>query len=192
MKVKILGKEIVFDDFFTIERWKYQYEKENGELTQAVDRLCFTRRDSACAFVYNKETDKTIFVKQFRHCTNDKGPGWILELPAGWMEEGEEADTTIRRELVEEIGYKANDMELVSFFYASPGCMSERMYVYYTEVTNADKVAEGGGEENENEYLEVVEFSPDELKAALKNNELPDSKTIIGCNYFLQKKGLLG
>lgn len=192
MDVKILDKKVVFDDFFTIEKWEYQYEKDNGDLTEPVERLCFTRRDSSCALVYNKDTDRVILVKQFRHCTYDKGPAWILELPAGWMEEGEEAETTIRRELVEEIGYKADSMELISFFYASPGCMSERMYVYYTEVTNVDKVAEGGGEEDENEFLEIVEFTPDELKAALANNELPDSKTIIGCNYFLQKKGLLG
>lgn len=189
LKEKIIKREIVFDDYFTIEKWHYQYEKEDGTLTEEVDRMCFQRSDSAAAVVYNTDTKKVIFVRQFRHCTYDKGPGWILEIPAGRLDDGEDPETTIRRELVEEIGYQARHVEKVASFYASPGCMTERMHVYYIEVTEEDKVGEGGGEESENEFLEILEFTIPELKEALAVGGLPDAKTIIGCNYLFVKLG---
>ena len=189
MKEKILSKEVVFDDFFKIERWEYQYEKENGELTEPVDRLCFNRVDSAVAAVYNTDTQKVILIKQFRHCTYEKGPGWMIEAMAGKLDEGETPEEALVREGVEEIGYHIRKMEKIMHVYASPGCMSECMHLYYAEVINADKVSDGGGLAEEGEYIETVEFTLQELKDALANNELPDSKTVISCTYLLNKHG---
>ncbi len=187
LKEKILSREVVFEDYFTIEKWYYQFEKADGTLTEKVDRMCFQRVDSAAAVVYNTDSKKVIFVNQFRHCTYDKGPGWILEIPAGRLDEGEQPNEAIKRELIEEIGYKTKHIEKIAAFYASPGCMTERMHVYYAEVTNEDKVAEGGGQDSEHEYIEIVELTIEELQKALKNDGLPDAKSIIACNYLLSK-----
>ena len=78
MKERIISKEVVFEDYFKVEKWIYQYEKDNGELTEPVDRMAFKRPDSAAVIVFNTETRKVLLVKQFRHCTYEKGPGWII------------------------------------------------------------------------------------------------------------------
>ena len=58
MKEKIISKQLVFDDFFKVEKWYYQYEKENGELTEPVDRMVLKRQDAASAILYN--TDRNV------------------------------------------------------------------------------------------------------------------------------------
>lgn len=189
MKEKILSKEEVFDDFFHIEKWIYQYEKDNGELTEPVDRMLFKRPDSAAIIVFNTETNKVLLVRQFRHCTYDKGPGWIIETVAGGMDAGETPMDAAIREAKEEIGYQVHNVEKIATFYASPGCSTERMIVFYGEVTNADKIAEGGGLEEESEYMQTIEYTLDELNAAILHDELNDAKTVIGANYILKKMG---
>lgn len=189
MKEIILSKELVFHDFFEIEKWIYQYEKDNGELTEPVDRMVFKRSDSSAIIVFNTDTEKVLMVKQFRHCTYEKGPGWIIETVAGRLDKGESPEEAIRRETIEEIGYQVRHIEKIASFYASPGCSTERMFVYYGEVSNTDKIAQGGGVEEESEFLETVEFTLDELNSAILNDEIADAKTVVAANYLLKKKG---
>ena len=54
----------------------------------------------------------------------------LIEVPAGTREPGEPPAETARRELEEETGYRASKWEELTQFYASPGILSERMYVY--------------------------------------------------------------
>lgn len=189
MKEKILSREVVFDDYFTIEKWIYRYEKDNGELTEPVDRMVFQRKDSVAVIVYNTDSKKVLLVKQFRHCTYDKGPGWIVEALAGMMDEGEQPEETAKREAIEESGYKITNLEKISTVYATPGCCTERMHIYYGETSDVSKVAEGGGLESENEYIKLVTYTLDEIAELLRNDQLNDSKTVIAANYLLKMHG---
>jgi len=189
MKERIISKELILDDYFKVEKWIYQFENDNGELTQPVDRLMLKRADAAAVIIFNTDTERVLLIRQFRHSTYDKGPGWIIEAVAGVIEQGEPSEDAVKREAIEEVGYKLRNIEKVATFYTSPGYTTERMFVYYAEVTNADKVAEGGGMEEENEYIETVAFTLDELNNAIQNDKLNDSKTIIAANYLLKKHG---
>lgn len=189
MKEKIISKELVFDDFFKIEKWHIQFEKDNGELTEPVDRMVFKRQDAAAAILFNTQRKTVLLSRQFRHCAYEKGPGWMIEAIAGRMDEGEEPEETIKREAIEEIGYTLRNLEKVAMVYSSPGYSTERMYIYYGEVTDADKVGPGGGLIEEGEYIEPYEMSIEELRAAIENHTLIDSKTIIGAHYLLKKHG---
>lgn len=189
MKEKILNKEVVFDDYFQIEKWVYQYEKDSGELTEPVDRMLFQRTDSAAVIVYNTDTEEVLLVKQFRHCTYEKGPGWIIEAVAGMIDNNETPEVAVRREAIEEIGYNIHNVEKVATVYASPGCTTERMHVYYAEVTDADNVAQGGGLAAESEYISVVTMPIDEFALAMQNDTINDSKTVIAGYYLLKKMG---
>ena len=189
MKERILSKEVVFDDFFKLEKWYYQYEKDNGELTGPVDRMVFKRQDSSAVILFNTDTEKVIFTRQFRHCTLEKGPGWMIEIVAGRLDEGESPEEALHRETVEETGYKIHTVEKVGMVYASPGCSEERMFIYYGEVKDADKVADGGGLEEEGEYIEVVETTLHELNEMVANGKLIDAKSVIAAHYLLKKHG---
>lgn len=187
MKVNILSKTLVFNDFFKIEKWVYQYKKPGGSETEPVDRMVFKRQDSAAVILFNTDTGKVILTRQYRHCTEEKGPGWMIEIIAGRLDDGEKPEDALHREAMEEAGYRMHSAEKIAMVYASPGCSEERMFIYYSEVTDADKVAPGGGLEEEGEYIELVEYSLSELQAMVLADELNDAKSLIAAQYLIRK-----
>lgn len=186
-RVNIIDKKIVFDDFYKIEEAILQYEKTNGEMTEPLQRLCFLRGDSVAGIVFNTDTRKAILVKQFRFPALGHGDAWIVEVVAGMLKEGEDPVAQMKSEVLEEVGYTTNVVEYISRCYMSPGGSSERAYMYYVEVSNSGKVSNGGGIAEETEDVEVVEYSLDELRKALISGEIPDAKSIITCNYLLER-----
>jgi ADP-ribose pyrophosphatase len=98
----------------------------------------------------------------------------LIEVPAGTREPGEEPAETARRELEEETGYRAAKWEELTQVYASPGILSERMYVYL-----ASDLTPGEPRREANEEIENLVLSWDEALAMLDRGEIVDGKTII-------------
>ena len=81
--------------------------------------------------------DQTVaLVLQYRHPCGK----YLLEIPAGGVEDSETYEMAALRELEEEIGYKAGKIEKLTEFYVSPGFLTEKMYLYLaTELTEASQ-----------------------------------------------------
>jgi len=135
--------------------------------------------NAVCSVVYNKITNKYIFVRQFR-----PGPKReILEVVAGMCDEkGENPIDTMKREILEEIGYKIDTIvKILEPFYTSCGKTNEMIYTFFSVVSEQEN--KGGGLETENEDIEIVELT----KQQIKTTKFVDAKTIIA----LQKLNLL-
>ena len=153
-------------------------------MSEPVRRLNLKRGDSVAAIVMNPGTQRVILVHQFRYPTLENGLGWITEAIAGILEADEDPEEAMRREILEETGYKVSELTHIATFYVSPGGSSERIFLYYVEVNNANKIAKGGGLAAEHEDIQIVEFSLPELWAALNAGQLSDAKTIIGLMWL--------
>jgi ADP-ribose pyrophosphatase len=154
-------------------------------MSDTTRRLCFERGDAVAAVIFNRDTRKVILANQFRYPTHEKGPGWMSEVVAGVLEPDESPETTIRREILEEVGYETRELLYISSFYVSPGGSTERITLYYAEVDNAGKVSEGGGLESENEDIRIEEITLQEVEAALSSKQYQDAKTVIGLMWLL-------
>ena len=186
-QVEILARRRVFDGFFKIEEVDLRYERFDGGMTPPVKRLVFERGDSVAAMVYHRDQNKLLFLRQFRFPTYEKGPGWITEVVAGMREHGEPAADALKREILEESGYEVSSLEPIATFYVSPGGSSERITLFYVEVTSANKIASGGGLVEENEDIETIAYSPEELAQAVAAGAIQDAKTLIGILWFQNK-----
>jgi nudix-type nucleoside diphosphatase (YffH/AdpP family) len=183
-RVEILNQRVVFDDAFKIEEATLRFERVNGQMSDPVRRLVLERGDAAAALLWNRDLQKVILIKQFRYPTYKKGPGWLWEVVAGMVDQGELPEETIRREVHEEVGYQVGDLQPIATFYVSPGGSSERVALYYAEVGEADRVAAGGGSAAEHEEIEPVELSLPELWTALHEGNIVDAKTLIAVQWF--------
>jgi nudix-type nucleoside diphosphatase (YffH/AdpP family) len=184
--VQVLEKQRVFDDFFKIDAYKLQHTRFDGTMTPVLDRLVLHRYDAVAAVLWHKERERVILVEQFRPAVFANGEsGWTLELPAGLIDmHSEEPAETMRRELIEETGYEVADLQNLLTFYPSIGSSTERLTLYYAEVTDDDRIADGGGE-NAGEDLRIVEMSREDLALGIRDGRIFDSKTIIGVQWFL-------
>ena len=109
-------------------------------------------------------------VRQYRH----PAVRYLLEAPAGSLDEGERPEDGAARELQEELGLVAARMEKLSEFFVSPGFCEEKMWVFLaTELTECKQNPE------EDEVLEVVRLPLIEALEMITSGEIQDAKTII-------------
>ncbi|WP_053957369.1 NUDIX domain-containing protein [Inediibacterium massiliense] len=117
------------------------------------------------------ENKKIIMVKQFRKPIEEI----LIEIPAGKLDEGEDPYDCAIRELKEETGYTAQNVEYLFSFYTSAGFSNEMIYLYV-----AKDLILGEANPDEGEYIEVEEYSIEELLEMIYNGQIKDSKTIMG------------
>jgi nudix-type nucleoside diphosphatase (YffH/AdpP family) len=186
-KVEIQSKRLIFNDFFKIQEAILRYLRFDGKMSEPVRRLVFERGDAVAAIILNRDTQKLILINQFRYPTYDKGPGWMQEAVAGIVDSNETPEEAMRREILEEIGYRVGELTYITTMYPSPGGSSERITIYYAEVGNTDRIAAGGGLASEDEDIQIVEVALPELWRTLDAGEIMDAKTIIGVMWLRRK-----
>jgi len=179
-KVNIEKKTRVFDDFFKIDEVHLQHERLDGTMSPTLRILNFERGDGVAAIVFNVDTDKIILTKQFRYPTYTRGQGWIIEVVAGMQEAGVSPEEAIKKEILEEVGYEVESLSFMSSFFVSPGGTSEQIHMFYAVVNNASKVSAGGGLDEENEDIQIVEYDLDQAIQLAQTGGIVDAKTLYG------------
>jgi ADP-ribose pyrophosphatase len=104
----------------------------------------------------------------------------LVELPAGTLEPGEQPEASARRELREETGLRGGRWRPLASFWTTPGFVRERMHVFL-----AEDLDEGEPETDDDEEIQLLRWTPDEVAARL--GELEDAKTIAGLLLYLRE-----
>lgn len=125
----------------------------------------------AVAILAITKENKVVLVKQFRKAIEQE----IYELPAGKIEIGETPLDCAYRELKEETGYSANSMKLIHKYYPTPGFSNQLVFIYL-----AKDLIPGEKKLEEDEFLEVYEVDLETAYKMVYENEICDSKTVIG------------
>ncbi|MEC4816599.1 MAG: NUDIX hydrolase [Scytonema sp. PMC 1069.18] len=122
---------------------------------------------------------KLVLVRQYRFAVQ----GRLLEFPAGTVEYGEDPLDTIQREIQEETGFRAQKWQKLGEFFLAPGYSDEIIYAYLAQdLEKLDEVAQLDDDED----LETVFFTPEELEICIQQGEPPvDAKSIT--SFFLAR-----
>ncbi len=169
--MKISDKKTVFKGFYEVSAVVVTDEKNNKQ----IKREQFNLFDSVAALVINTLTDEVILVKQFRVGAEKE----IIEIPAGKCDVMEESVAqTIKREIVEEVGFKTDELAQIACFYTTPGPVTEKMTLFFAKVS--EKIAAGGGVEGENENIEIIAIKREKFLSMI----FEDAKTIIAQQWL--------
>jgi ADP-ribose pyrophosphatase len=116
--------------------------------------------------------DGTIaLVRQYRYAAEK----FLLEIPAGTLNQGEDPEAGAAREVEEEIGVRAGKIEKLCEFYVSPGFLTEKMFLYLaTDLTPTKQALE------EDEILSIERYTISEALELIRCGEIEDAKTIVG------------
>jgi ADP-ribose pyrophosphatase len=184
-KVTIEDKKYILEDVFKVDEAYLRYEKFNGKMSGTVRRISLERGDSVAILIFNTTTNKIILISQFRYPSYKTGHGWLFEAIAGIVDSNEVPEEAARREVEEEAGLNITKLEHISTFYPSPGGSSERIYLYYSEVSR-EPASDGklGGLACEDEDIKSHELTLEQALAKIKSGEIMDAKTIIGIQWL--------
>jgi len=120
-----------------------------------------------------------LFERQFRYPLRRV----FLELPAGKIDAGEAIIDTAQRELLEETGYMASDWEYLGVMHPCIGYSDERIEIFAARGLRLV----GDKQLDHNEFLDVLELSPEEAKQAVWDGRITDAKTVTAL-FWLDRR----
>jgi nudix-type nucleoside diphosphatase (YffH/AdpP family) len=186
-KVRNITTELLSDNWYTLNKITFEYQKKDGTW-EVQNREAYDRGNGATILLYNKENRTVILTRQFRIPTyiNGNASGMLIESCAGLLD-NDNAEDCIKRETEEETGYKISSIEKIFEAYMSPGSVTEIVYFFIAEYTKSMKIGKGGGVDEEQEEIEVLELKIDKAIEMIANGEIKDGKTIILLQYIQLK-----
>jgi ADP-ribose pyrophosphatase len=110
-----------------------------------------------------------LFVSQYRHAAGLE----LLELPAGTRDANEAPEVCARREIREETGMAAGQLDHLGGFYLAPGYSTEYMDVYLATDLHYDPL-----QADADEFLSVERIPLAEALARCERGEFPDAKSL--------------
>jgi len=182
-RIKIKKTELLSDNWYTLNKITYDYQKKNGEW-ETHSREAYDRGNGATILLYNKDQKTVILTRQFRLPTfiNENESGMLIETCAGLLDK-DNAEDCIRKETEEETGYKISKVRKIFESYMSPGSVTEMLYFFVAAYNKEMKISEGGGLEEEQENIEVLELDFDKAFDMIYTGAIKDGKTIMLLQY---------
>ena len=123
-----------------------------------------------------------VLVKQYRYPV-----GTVLyEIPAGKLDIGEAPEVCAPRELSEETGYKAKEWKLLTSIVTTPGFTDEVIHLYL-----AKGLTKEAQHTDEDEFIDVVAFTPEQVKKMVLEKDIFDAKTLSALLlYYLTEQNV--
>jgi ADP-ribose pyrophosphatase len=137
-------------------------------------RLEIVRHPGAAAIVpllsaIDAADPSILLIRQYRYATN----GYIWEIPAGVLEPGETPAECASRELLEEVGATAEEIQHLTTIYTTPGFTDEQIHLFLaTGISVGDTQHEG------DEFIEVEARPLSHILRMIRDGEIVDSKSI--------------
>jgi ADP-ribose pyrophosphatase len=188
---EILDKEILYNGFFRMEKYRLKHTLYAGGWSAEISRELFVRGSCVAVLLYDPHTDQVVLIEQFRAgAILQPDRAWLLEIVAGAIEEGETAVEVAYRESMEEAGCEIQELMVINEFYTTPGGASERITLFCGKV---DSTQVGGihGLDYEDEDILVRAVNFKDAYAMLENNEIESAIPIIALQWLALNKDKL-
>ena len=159
------GKPIKRKNFINIE--KYDCLLQNGAIIPREKIVKNGKQGNAAIILPITEENKTLLVVQPRVFTKETV---CVELPAGYIEDGESPLEAGKRELEEETGYVPTEMKVLASYYLDQGCSGA--YNYSIVALGCKKIKDQ--KLDKDEYIRYFECSFDEALELVENGYITD------------------
>jgi nudix-type nucleoside diphosphatase (YffH/AdpP family) len=177
-RVKLRKMDVLSDNHYTLRKAHFDFKRRSGTW-QSQMRESYDMGDGAAVLPIDRPRDRLLLVRQFRWPVFEAGRRELfIEAIAGKLD-GDDPETCVRREAMEEAGLKVGALERVTRCFSSPGAVKERLSLFLATYDSAAPREKGGGHESEGEDIEVLELTLEEAMAMVECGEIADMKTIL-------------
>ncbi|MFY9795341.1 MAG: NUDIX hydrolase, partial [Candidatus Nitrosopolaris sp.] len=172
---RIMQSELLFQN-----RWIELYEDKVEVRTGKVTHYTWYKSPDVAVIVPFLDKDTLVMIRQYRHPLRKV----LLEFPAGHIEADEDSEKTARRELLEETGYQAKEIEEVYTYNPSVNISKQIIHVF-----RAKDLIEGEYKHDSVEDIRKIEIvAGEELKHMIIEGKVENAGTLIG--YLLCCTGI--
>jgi ADP-ribose pyrophosphatase len=127
------------------------------------------RHPGAAAALPFVDADTVLLVRQYRHAMG----GFILEVPAGKLDDGEAPEVCARREVEEEVGQRVGSLVELGAIFTTPGFTDEVIWLY-----EAHDLVQTSAALEADEVLDVQRWSFSDALEAVLDGRIRDGKSV--------------
>ncbi len=169
MDFELIEKQVIYDgDRIRLELHHLMADEQRYRKEVVV-------HPGAVVIVPVLEDGRILLIRHRRYAINQV----LIELPAGTLEKNEDPMNCAGRELLEETGYLARRLKPMMSMYASPGVLTEKMYVFIAyDLQRREQVLDLG------EDIELLPVLLEEASEMIRTGEIQDAKTIASLMYY--------
>lgn len=124
---------------------------------------------------------KVILIRQYRYAAE----GYVYEVPAGRLDEGEAPESCAHRELKEETGYTAAVMTPLTMIFTTPGFTDEQIHLFL-----ATGLVSGESKLESDEVLDIHPMPMSQALEMIRSGAIRDGKTISALLFVARFKGI--
>lgn len=173
MDTVILERRLIYDRWLKLSELTLRLPNGAVELRSVEDH-----GRAAAVLLYDPDRRVALLIKQPRAPVIDVGGDALLEVVAGRVD-GKSALETARAECLEEAGVRITELDHVGMIWSMPAVSTERLDLFLGRYESADVVGPGGGADDENECITILEIPLDRLWSMAAAGALNDGKTLI-------------
>jgi nudix-type nucleoside diphosphatase (YffH/AdpP family) len=177
--IKNIKKEVLSDNWYTLNKFTFDYQREDG-LWEEQKREVYDCGDAAAILLIHKKEKLVVLTRQFRMPTyqNAHKSGMLIEVCAGLLD-GDSPEVCIKKEVLEETGYKIERVSKVFESFMVPGTVMQKIHFFIGYIDDAVIVNEGGGAEDETENIELLNLPFETAFKMIGSGEIIDGKSIM-------------
>ncbi len=183
-KVEVGSQEILHSHWFEVVQMSVRHSLWDGGMSEFKDHTFIKGREGVAAVLYDKEQDKIVLIEEFRIGAVYDDEPWLVGIPTGGLEEGEDPMVGAKRECIEEAGITPIYMEHMLTYKPSPGFTSHTQHIYWGLVDINELSGSTQGLDSEAEDIRVEVMDASEVIYQLKHKVFKNGTAINALNHF--------
>jgi ADP-ribose pyrophosphatase len=194
--VELLSEQRVWSGRFPLDVVRFRHRRFDGAMSGEKTWEVWRRGRAAAVLPYDPAADVVVLIEQFRlPALMARLDPVLVELPAGLCDEGEHAEQTARREMMEEMGLSVGVLRRVGGFLLTPGGADELCELFVGRVqapaAGPDGIVGHAGAADEHEDIRVRVFPAEDAIASALSGQLCNSVTMIGLLWLAAQREAL-
>jgi nudix-type nucleoside diphosphatase (YffH/AdpP family) len=177
-RIRVADVRLLSSNWYINRTTRFDFQHSDGHWS-SEERETHDRGNGATILLYDRVRRTVALIRQFRYpaYVNGSADGMLIEAIGGLLDE-DDPETAIRREALEETGYRVGQVQHLFDVYMSPGSVTEKLFFFAAPYDTSSRADAGGGLADEGEDIELIELDIDDALARI-GSDIIDAKTIM-------------